>query len=48
LIEAVYQRARAVGASRVHWLTQESNVTARALYDQVADRSGFIQYRRIL
>jgi hypothetical protein len=29
-------------------LTQESNATARALYDQVADRSGFIQYRRIL
>lgn len=48
LIEAVYDRARDAGASRVYWLTQESNATARALYDQVADRTGFIQYRRIL
>lgn len=48
LIESVYDRARDAGASRVYWLTQESNATARALYDQVADRTGFIQYRRIL
>ena len=48
LIEAVYEQARGAGASRVYWLTQESNVAARALYDQVAERSGFIQYRRIL
>lgn len=48
LIEAVYERARAAGASRVYWLTQESNAVARALYDRVADRPGFIQYRKIL
>ena len=48
LIEAVYERARAAGASRVHWLTQEDNATARALYDTLADRSGFIQYRKLL
>jgi GNAT superfamily N-acetyltransferase len=48
LIEAVGERARAAGASRVYWLTHESNATARALYDKVADRPGFIQYRRIL
>ena len=48
LIEAVVERARAAGASRVYWLTHETNATARSLYDQVADRSGFIQYRRIL
>jgi GNAT superfamily N-acetyltransferase len=47
LIAAVEREARAAGASRVYWLTQESNATARALYDQVADRSGFIQYRKI-
>jgi GNAT superfamily N-acetyltransferase len=47
LIEAVYERAQAAGASRVYWLTQESNATARALYDKLADRSGFIQYRKI-
>ena len=48
LIEAVSTRAREAGASRVYWLTHESNATARALYDEVADRPGFIQYRRIL
>jgi GNAT superfamily N-acetyltransferase len=48
LIEAVYERARAAGASRVYWLTQEGNATARALYDKLADRSGFIQYRKML
>jgi GNAT superfamily N-acetyltransferase len=48
LIEAVYERAKAAGASRVYWLTHESNATARALYDTLADRPGFIQYRHIL
>jgi GNAT superfamily N-acetyltransferase len=48
LIEAVVERAKAAGASRVYWLTHETNATARVLYDKVADRSGFIQYRRIL
>lgn len=46
LIEAVYERAQAAGSSRVYWMTQESNTTARKLYDKVAERSGFIQYRR--
>jgi GNAT superfamily N-acetyltransferase len=47
LIEAVEQDARAKGASRVHWLTKEDNHSARALYDKLADRSGFIQYRKL-
>ena len=47
LIEAVYKEARAAGASRVHWLTHETNATARALYDTLADRPGFIQYRKL-
>jgi GNAT superfamily N-acetyltransferase len=47
LIEAVYERAKADGASRVYWLTQESNETAQILYDKVAARSGFIQYRHV-
>ena len=46
LIEAVYARADAAGATRVYWLTQETNATARALYDKVARYAGFIQYRR--
>ena len=48
LIEHVYAEARAAGASRVHWLTQESNHQARQLYDRIASRSGFIQYRQLL
>jgi len=48
LIEAVTELARDAGASRVYWLTHEANATARFLYDRVADRPGFIQYRRIL
>jgi GNAT superfamily N-acetyltransferase len=47
LIEAVYEHAKLAGASRVYWLTHESNAPARALYDRVADRPGFIQYRRV-
>lgn len=47
LIEAVEQAAREKGASRVYWLTKEDNHTARALYDKLADRSGFIQYRKL-
>lgn len=48
LIEAVYEKAKAHGASRVYWLTHETNTTAQALYDKVAARSGFIQYRHLL
>ena len=39
---------RAAGAGRVYWLTHESNDVARALYDKVAERSGFIQYRQMI
>jgi GNAT superfamily N-acetyltransferase len=48
LIEAVYGRAQELGCSRVHWLTHESNATAMQLYDQVAVRSGMVQYRKSL
>ena len=47
LIEAVETEARKAGASRVYWLTHETNATARALYDTLADRPGFIQYRKL-
>jgi GNAT superfamily N-acetyltransferase len=47
LIEAVYREARAAGASRVYWTTHETNATAQALYDTLAERSGFIQYRKL-
>ena len=48
LIEHVYAVAQVRGASRVHWLTQETNTQARHLYDNIADKSGFIQYRKLL
>jgi len=36
------------GCARVYWLTHETNATAMRLYDRVADRSGFVQYRKNL
>lgn len=48
LIEAVGDKALEAGANRVYWLTHEDNHAARALYDKVAARPGFIQYRRLL
>ena len=48
LIEAVCDRARAAGAGRVYWQTHETNATAMRLYDSVAERSGFVVYRKPL
>ncbi|MFM9033224.1 MAG: GNAT family N-acetyltransferase, partial [Mycobacterium sp.] len=48
LIEHVYASASEAGASRVWWLTHESNTQAMLLYDRVADKSGFVQYRKVL
>jgi len=48
LIEAVYEEARRAGATRVYWQTHESNARAMVLYNQVADRSGFLVYRKQL
>ncbi|MBI6919247.1 N-acetyltransferase family protein [Pseudomonas monteilii] len=46
LIEYVYTTAKADNCSKVHWLTHETNATAISLYQQVAERSGFIQFRK--
>jgi GNAT superfamily N-acetyltransferase len=46
LIEAVYREADTRGCTRTYWVTQETNATARALYDQVASKAPFVQYRR--
>lgn len=46
LIEAVYREADSRGATRTYWTTQESNYRARGLYDQMATKSPFVQYRR--
>jgi len=48
LIERVCEEAKAKGAARVYWQTHETNVEARRLYDRIAERSGFIVYRKSL
>jgi len=48
LIEHVYADARRCNAARVYWLTHETNHTAMQLYDRIAERSGFVQYRKAL
>jgi GNAT superfamily N-acetyltransferase len=45
LIGAVYEHASASGSPRVYWQTHETNAVAMRLYDQVAERSGFVVYR---
>ena len=45
LINAVYEQAKAAGSLRVYWLTHETNTQAMKLYDQVAEKSGFVVYR---
>jgi GNAT superfamily N-acetyltransferase len=44
LIERVAQVARERDCFRLYWTTQESNATARLLYDRLAKFTGFIRY----
>ena len=46
LIEAVYAESDKRGCTRTYWSTQEFNYRARGLYDQMATKSPFLQYRR--
>ena len=48
LIQGVYQQAKLAGSPRVYWQTHETNLTAMQLYDKVADKSGFVVYRKML
>jgi GNAT superfamily N-acetyltransferase len=45
LIEAVKRIAGEKGVTNVHWLTHESNATARQLYDRVGKNTGFLRYK---
>ena len=47
LINGVYDQAKLAGSSRVYWQTHETNHTAMQLYDKVAERSGFVVYRKL-
>ena len=44
LIEAVAAHAAQTGATRLYWMTNNSNATARLLYDRLATNRGFIKY----
>lgn len=46
LIETSYACADARNATRTYWATAEDNTAARALYDKIATRAPFVQYRR--
>ena len=46
LIDAVYREADRQGCRRTYWLTEETNYRARSLYDRMATKSVFVQYRR--
>lgn len=48
LIEHVYAEAPRLGCGKVHWLTHESNANAMLLYDRIAEKPGFVQYRKNL
>ncbi len=48
LIEAVCAHAASATAARVYWHTHETNLVAMKLYDQVAEKSGFLVYRRAI
>ncbi len=45
LIGHVTDWARDAGCAKVYWLTQNTNATARALYDRVASDTGFVHYQ---
>ena len=47
LIEHIYADAKRRGSPRVYWQTHESNHDAMQLYDRIADRSPFVQYRKL-
>jgi hypothetical protein len=47
-INGVYEQARLAGSPRVYWQTHRTNLTAMALYDKVAEPSGFVVYRKLL
>lgn len=46
LIDAVAKEAKAAKASRLYWHTHQTNTVARALYDKLAEKTGFIVYKQ--
>jgi GNAT superfamily N-acetyltransferase len=48
LIGAVEAAAHEANASRLYWTTEDSNTQAQELYNKLAERTRFIQYRKRL
>ncbi|HEY1902922.1 MAG TPA: GNAT family N-acetyltransferase [Terracidiphilus sp.] len=48
LIVEACKLAKQAGCGRLYWLTHETNTTAMKLYDKVAEKSGFVVYRKPL
>ena len=48
LIAACEEAARAQGAARLYWHTEEFNGQARRLYERVAKRAPFVRYQKDL
>jgi GNAT superfamily N-acetyltransferase len=46
LIAATLGAAKAAGSDRIYWQTHETNTHAMKLYDKVAEKSGFLVYRK--
>jgi len=44
LIQWLLDRGRSEGWTKVFWMTEETNLTARRLYDAFTPPDGFIQY----
>ena len=46
LFAHAYALADLRGSDRVYWATHDTNSTAKALYDSLGERTGFLTYRR--
>jgi GNAT superfamily N-acetyltransferase len=46
LLDAVAKEAKAAKSSRLYWHTHQTNTTAQALYDKLAEKTGFIVYKQ--
>ncbi|UAN45852.1 GNAT family N-acetyltransferase [Serratia sp. JSRIV001] len=46
LFNEAYQQAEVRESSRVYWMTQEFNSSARSLYDKIGQRTSFIIYSK--
>jgi len=45
LIEHASDTARAADCGQIYWLTHQTNATAIALYEKLAERTGFLDFR---